>query len=105
MPKLRKWVTVNVVGKQFGINLLLGLVVSWESRLRVRDGQTTIDSTLEGTEDAGACGGACQPSVENALEGTGTLVVLGLDLEELAIGLNTALVLVGKTKLGEQTAC
>lgn len=94
---------VDVVAQQLGIGLLLGTVVAGEAGLGVRDRKTAINSALEGTKDARASGGALEATVEEGLEGAGS-VIDRLDRKVLSVGLGAALVLLMHAELGKQAA-
>ena len=97
--------TEDVLLQDLSIELLGLWVVAWEALLVVGDVDTTVGSTLEGTEHTRTSRRALETDVEVALERPGSiLVVKGLGHGEGAIGLLLTLVLVGKAKLGQGTA-
>ncbi len=67
--------TVDVLAVDTSIELLGLLVVAWEAAVAVGDGKTTINSTLEGTEDAGTSGGANKTDIEVGAEGAALLLL------------------------------
>ena len=70
----------------------LGLLPSetGESLLVVRDVETTVTSTLHGTEDTVTSGGADETNIEESLEGASLVVLVG-DVVKLAVGGTAAL--------------
>jgi hypothetical protein len=67
----------DVLAESLGIELLGLNVVTGETVLGVRDEETTVGGTLQGTEDTGTGGGTDKTDIEEDLEGAaGTLVGL-----------------------------
>lgn len=98
--------TVDVLAESLGIQLLGLDVVAGESLLGVGDEDTTVGSTLEGTEDTGTGGGTGKTNVEEGLEGAALAIIglSGLGEGELTVGLlNTDEGLV-EAELAEDTA-
>lgn len=86
-----------------GVKLLGLSVVAGEAALAVGDVETTVDGTLEDTEDARTSGGADETNIEESGEGLGAIGEL-LNVVELTIDLSLALVLVVEVELLEQAA-
>lgn len=103
---LRDVATEDVVAEGLSVELLRLDVVTGEAVLGVGDEDTTVGSTLHGTEDTGTSGGTDKTNVEEGLEGAAGAIV-GLDgLGELVLTiglLNTGELLV-KAELLEGTA-
>lgn len=95
--------TVDVGLKRVGIKFLGLGVVAGEATLRVGDEDSSIGSSLHGTEDTGSGRGAVKSNIKESLEGAGSLLV-GLGELESAVGLGLSLVGVGEAELGEGTA-
>lgn len=95
--------TVDVRTEEFGVELLGFRVVTGETLLRVRNKDSTVGSTLEGTKDTRTGRGTLQSNVEETLEGTRLVIAQRLNLGHLTIGLSYTLVLVSKTEDGECT--
>lgn len=98
--------TKDVLAESLGVELLALNVVTGEAVLGVGDVDTTVRSTLHGTEDTVTGGGADKTNIEESLEGAaGSLVGLdGLSKLVLTVGLlDTSEVLV-ETELLESTA-
>ena len=96
--------TEDVLLEDFSVEFLGFNIESRETFLRVGDEDTTIGSTLHGTEDTGTGGSAAETDIKEALEWTGSIFLIdGLSEGEFTIGLSYTLVLVGKTELGKGT--
>lgn len=95
--------TVDVRLERIGIELLGLGVVAGEATLRVGDEDSSIGSSLHGTEDTGTSRGAVESNIKEGLEGAGSLVV-GLGELKSSVGLGLSLVGVGEAELGEGTA-
>lgn len=98
--------TEDVAAESLGVELLSFDVVTGEAALGVGNEDTTVGSTLHGTEDTGTSGGTGKTNIEEGLEGAaGTVVGLSsLGEAELTVSLlNTGEVLV-KAELLEGTA-
>jgi hypothetical protein len=94
----------DVLPQSVGIELLRLDVEAGETALRVGDEQTTVRSTLHGTEDTGTSGGTVQTDIKVGLEGAALLTVDldGLGQLELSIDLlNTGEVLI-ELQLGKR---
>ncbi len=108
----------NVLAELGSVELVLLLVVSDKALGRVRDGESSVDGTLEGGKELGAGGGGLESDVEQGGKGAhrlvdGLAVALAADLfavgglgveKELAGGGLDALVLGVEAELLEQTA-
>jgi hypothetical protein len=104
---LRNVLTEDAIAVDLGIEL--ATLESREAVGLVRDSETTIDGTLENTEDVGAGRRAGQTNVEDGLEGEallGVILLVGLqaNLLELTVSLLDTGELVGDAKLGEGAA-
>ena len=96
--------TVDVLLQNLSVQLLRFDVVSRETLGVVGDEDTTVGSTLEGTEDTGTSRCPLETDIEEALERPGSiLLVKNLSENKRTIWLSNTLVLVGKTKLGQST--
>lgn len=96
--------TVDVLFEDLSVQLLGLWVVSGESLLVVGNVDTTVASTLEGTEHSRTGRRALETNVKVGLEGSGSiLLVKGLGQCKFTIGLSNTLVLVRKAKLGQST--
>jgi len=91
----------DVLAKNGGIEVLGVSVVTRETLVLVRDLETSVNSTLHGTEDTGTSGGVVETNVEENVEWTTALGFL--NKEVLSIRLALADVLLVKTELGEDT--
>jgi hypothetical protein len=94
--------TIDVGAEDLSIELLGLSIETGETVLTVGDEDTTIGGSLHGSEDTGTGGGALKTDIQEALEGTGSILD-GLGHRDGAIGLGDTLVLVGKTELGQDT--
>lgn len=83
---------------------LNGNTVSGESLLVVRDVETTITSTLQGTEHSVSGGGADKTDIEVGLERTSVFLDVVQNTEELSVDIGGTLVQVSHFLLGEETA-
>jgi hypothetical protein len=103
---LRDVATEDVVAEGLSVELLGLDVETGEAVLGVGDEDTTVRSTLLGTEDTGTSGGTDQTNVEEGLEGAaGAIIGLGgLGELVLTIGLLNTLELLVKAELLEGTA-
>ena len=81
----------DVVAVNLGVEGLLLSVVAGETLLGVGDVQTTIDGSLQGTENSSAGGGAGETDVEAGAEGSGSVGDI-LNHEVLSVDLGGALV-------------
>jgi hypothetical protein len=88
--------------KGLGIEFLGFGIETGESSLRVGDEDTSIGSTLHGTEDTGTSRGTGETDIEEALEGTG-FTLDRLDEFEFSGRLSESLVLVSEAELGKST--
>lgn len=95
--------TSDVLLEDLGVDGLGLGVETGETLLVVGDEETTVGSTLHGTEDTVTGGGAAETNIKVDLEGAGLVLAEGLDELELTGGLGETLVLVGKAELGEGT--
>lgn len=95
--------TDNVLGENLSVEGLGLGVETGETLVRVGDEDTTVGSTLHGTEDTVTGGGAAETNVEVGLEGAGLVVTEGLNELELTRGLSETLVLVSEAELGKST--
>ena len=86
-----------------GNDLSLGDVISGESLGLVRDVQTTITSTLEGTEDTVTGSGADETNIEESLERSGR-VLNGLHVVSITINLSGTGVFIGELEVGEESS-
>lgn len=86
-----------------GNDLSLGDVSSGESLGLVRDVQTTITSTLEGTEDTVTGSGADETNIEESLERSGR-VLNGLHVVSITINLSGTGVFIGELEVGEESS-
>ena len=79
----------DVLAESLGIELLGLDVVTGEAVLGVGDEETTVRSTLHGTEDTGTGGGTGETDIQEDLEWAALLTIdlSGLGKRELAIGL------------------
>jgi len=82
-----------------GDDLSLGDVSSGESLGLVRDVQTTVTGTLEGTEDTVSGGGADETDIEESLERSGR-VLNGLNVVDITVNLGGSSVFVSKLEAG-----
>jgi hypothetical protein len=80
----------DVLAEDFSIKSLLFLIEAGETLLSVRNVDTTIDGSLEGTEDLSTGGGATKTSVEEGLEGTRTLFHVKLGVLQVQNSQSTA---------------
>lgn len=82
----------DVLAESLGVELLGLDVVTGEAVLGVGDEQTTVRSTLHGTEDTGTGGGTGETDIQEDLEWAALLTIdlSGLGKRELAIGLLNA---------------
>ena len=97
--------TEDVLLEDFSVEFLGFDIESRETFLGVGDEDTTIGSTLHGTEDTGTGGSALETDIKVSLEGAGRiLLVQSLSHGERAIGLGDTLVLVSQTELRQSTA-
>ncbi len=88
-----------------GGDLLLLSVVAWESLGVVGDVNSTINSTLEGTEDSITSGSSNKTNIEESLEGALVLVnTLLIDIEEFTVSFLNTLIEVVETKLGQESS-
>ena len=95
--------TVDVLAVNGGIELLGLGVVAREAAVAVGDVKTTIDGTLEGSEDTGTSRGALETDVEEGAEwASGAL--LGLNVVLGTVGGGLASVRVSEAELGERLA-
>ena len=96
--------TEDVLFEDLSIQLLGLWVVTGETLLVVGNVDTTVASTLEGTEHTRTSRSALETDIEVALEGAGGILLIeSLSQSELTIGLSDTLVFVGKTELGQST--
>jgi hypothetical protein len=95
--------TIDVRAENLGIELLGLSIETGETVLTVGDEDTTIGGSLHGSEDTGTGRGTLKTDIQEALEGTGS-ILNGLGHGDGTIGLGDTLVLVGKTELGQDTA-
>jgi len=86
-----------------GDDLSLGDVSSGESLGLVRDVQTTVTGTLEGTEDTVSGGGADETDIEESLERSGR-VLNGLNVVDITVNLGGSSVFVSKLEAGEESS-
>ena len=86
-----------------GDDLSLGDVSSGESLGLVRDVQTTVTSTLEGTEDTVTGSGADETDIEESLERSGR-VLNGLHVVSITINLSGTGVFIGELEVGEESS-
>jgi hypothetical protein len=94
--------TVDVVTEEF---IIVGLGLDIETRETVTvvgDEDTTIGSTLHGTEDTSTSGGTSETDIEESLERTRS-ILSSFDQLNGTIGLSETFVLVSKTELGKST--
>jgi len=94
--------TIDVRAQDLGIELLGLGIVTGETVLTVGDEDTTIGGSLHGSKDTGSSGSALQTDIQEALEGTGS-ILNSLGHRDGTIGLRDTLVLVSKTELGQDT--
>lgn len=66
--------TKDVLTEDLSIASVLLGIVAGEALLAVRNVDTAIDGSLEGTKDLGTSGGTTKTNIEEGLEGTGTLL-------------------------------
>ena len=96
--------TEDVLLEDLVVELLAFWVIAGETLLVVRDVETAIGCTLEGTEHTRTSRSALETDIEVALEGAGGILLIeSLSQSELTIGLSDTLVFVGKTELGQST--
>ena len=95
--------TIDVRAQNLGIQLLSLGIITREALLTVGDEETTIGGSLHGSEDTRTSRGALETRIQEALEGTGS-ILNSLGHGNGAIGLGHTLVLVSKAELGEDTA-
>ena len=95
--------TVDVLAVDGSIELLGFGVEAGEAAVAVGDVKTTIDGTLEGTEDTGTSRGALKTDVEEGAEGA-SRALLGLNVVLGTIGVGLASVRVSEAELGERLA-
>jgi hypothetical protein len=95
--------TIDVVAEKFSIEGLALNVETGETVLTVGNVDTTIGSTLDGTEKTGTGGGTLETNIKESLEGTGT-ILNSLSHGDSTIGLSDTLVLLVKTELGKSAA-
>jgi hypothetical protein len=95
--------TDNILLENLGVEGLGLGVETGETLLGVGDEDTTVRSTLHGTEDTVTGGGAAETDIEVALEGAGLVVTKSLNKLKLSGGLGEALVLVGEAELDKGT--
>lgn len=67
---------VDVLAEGLGVELLGLNIVTWEAVWRVWDVESSIGSTLHGTEDTSTSGGSLETDIENDLEWTSLLSIL-----------------------------
>lgn len=82
--------TENVLAEDFSIKSLLLLIEAGETLLTMRNVDTTIDGSLEGTEDLSTGGGATKTSIEESLEGTRTFFHVELGVLQVQGSQSTA---------------
>jgi len=88
--------------KSLSIEFLGFRIETGESSLGVRDEDTSIGSTLHGTENTGTSRGTGESDIEEALEGSG-FTFDGLDEFEFSRGFGESFVLVSEAELGKGT--
>lgn len=94
--------THDVLLEGVGVELLGLGVETGESVLGVGDEDTSVRGSLHGTEDSVSGRGSLETNVEEALEGSGSVLLVELlGEDESSIGLGDTLVLVGEVKLDE----
>mmetsp|Transcript_13174 Transcript_13174/g.22336 ORF Transcript_13174/g.22336 Transcript_13174/m.22336 type:complete len:352 (+) Transcript_13174:108-1163(+) len=93
---------VNSLSSLVGHSLDLGLGVSGESLGGVGHVDTSVASSLEGTEESGSSGGGRDTDIEESLEGPLVLDVL-LNVEHGSVDLVVGLVHLGESDLLEQS--
>jgi len=96
--------THNVFPQGLAVELLGLWVVAWESLLGVGNVETAVRGALEDTKDSGSGRGSLEAGVEEALEGSRSVLVLSLGQGELALWLSDALVLLIESELLESTS-
>ncbi|KAH3667488.1 hypothetical protein OGAPHI_003137 [Ogataea philodendri] len=90
---LRNVTTEDVLSQDLGIKLLSLDIPTWESGWGVRNVQSTVGSTLQGTEHSGTGGGSLQTNVQEHLEWSWAVLnslgelELTLDLLNTGVGL------------------
>jgi hypothetical protein len=103
--------SIILSGGLFGISGLSSLVgdnfnprfgVTWESLNSVRNVQTSITSTLKGTEDSGTGGGSLDTNIKEGLEWS--LVTFALDEEHFTIDLFGGFVIFSESNLLEESS-
>jgi hypothetical protein len=88
----------SLVGNDFD----LGLGVTWESLGGVRNVDSSIASTLKGTEDSGTGGGSLDTDIHKSLEWS--LFTFALDEEHFTIDLGVGLVLFSESNLLQESS-
>jgi hypothetical protein len=94
--------TIDVVTEEF---IIVGLGLNVETRETVTvvgDKDTTIGSTLHGTENTSTSGGTSETDIEESLERTRSILSSFNQLNG-TIGFSETFVLVSKTELGKST--
>lgn len=82
--------TIDVLAEDLSIKSILLLVETREALLAVRNVDTTIDGTLEGSEDLGTSAGAAETNIKEGLERTGSLLHIELGSFNTESGQSTA---------------
>lgn len=94
----------DVLFEDLSIQLLGLWVVSGETLLVVGNVNTTVTSTLEGTEHTGTSRSTLETNVKVTLERPGSIFLIeSLGQRKLAIGFSNTLILVSKTQFGQGT--
>src|SRR5260221_12060676 len=96
--------TVDILFQDFCIQLFALNIVAREALLAVGNENTTITSTLHGSEDTAASARAAETNIEIRLERPGSILLIERFRNfQLTIWLSDALVLVSQAKLGKGT--
>jgi len=95
--------TEDVFAVGLGVEVVLFVVVAWESLGGVWDVEATVDGTFEGTEHLVAGGGSSETGIQEASEWAWT-VVAWLNVVLVAIDLLLALVELVQLHLGQQSS-
>lgn len=94
--------TVNILPQGIGVERFTLRVVSRETILRVRDEESTVAGTLEGTKYSASCRRLAQSDIKIDFEWASRIFDF-FSKRVTAIRLNDTFVLVSKTDLGQST--
>jgi len=95
--------TEDVRAKDLSLELLALSVITSITGNAVGDGNSSINTPLEGGEHSGTSASALESSIQYSMERAGSILD-GLNIVVLTIRLDLALVFISKTELGEGSA-